>query len=154
MKRMKIFLTMAFASIFLLGTAVYAGDDVRINYSQLPADAQKFITTYFGANPATKEVEHELTTGEYSVELRNGYDMTFDSTGKLIEIDSPDRKAILVKIVKAVLPAKAVDYLQKQNLINNVDDIKVLRNGGFVVDIDKWNHDKEYRFDAEGNFVR
>lgn len=131
-----------------------ADDDVRVSYSKLPAKAKAFIETYFGSNPKTKEIEREVHGGKYSVELRNGYDLEFDSNGELIEIDSPDRTNLAAKIVKGVLPAKAVQYLQSENLINNVDGVKVFRNGDFLVDVETRGEDYKYRFDSSGNLLR
>lgn len=156
MKRITSLLTIALGALFVFSGVVYAKGEVRVTFSRLPEKAKIFITTYFGAKPKTKEMELDKKTGEYSVELRNGYEMKFDSDGKLIEIDSPDRAGSVVsqKIINAVLPAKAVQYLQTKNYIDNVDEIKVLSTGGYEVDIDQRGTDIDLYFDSNGNLIR
>lgn len=137
MKRKTTFLTLLISGMMMFGGVAYADDDVNISYNELPQTAKTFIEKNFGANPATKDVEYENASGAYSVELRNGYDFKFDSAGKLIEIDSPDRGEIAQSIVEQVLPAKAVAYLKTAKLIGNVDEIDVLRDGGYKVEVEK-----------------
>lgn len=153
MKKM-IFLVALAVGLMVLAFNVQADDDVRVSYSKLPAKAKTFIETYFGANPKTREIERETWSGNFSVDLRNGYDVKFDSEGRLIEIDSPDHSNIAPKIIKGILPAKAVQYLQGENILDNVDDIKVLRDGSYLVDIDVRFGDREYRFDTSGNLLK
>lgn len=90
----------------------------------------------------------------YTVELRNGYDIKFDKAGKVVEVDSPDMKDIEVAIVKDVLPAKAVDFLSKKKLLDDVDDIKVLGRGGFIVETDKMMQERNFRFSSDGSLIK
>ena len=146
MKTMKRILVLAI-SIVLINSLAYA-DDVNVDYSELPAKARAFLEKHFGKTPATKEVEQEQKG--YSVELRNGYDVKFNDVGELMEIEAPDRKDISQGIITDVLPAKAVKYLKGKGLLGKIDDIKILKNGDYIVEIDKMVNDYKIRFDRNG----
>lgn len=151
MKRMTAILSVATAMVLLCGLSASA-DDVRVNYSELPAKAKSFVAKYFGETPSVREVE--LDGGEYTVELRNGYEVKFNSAGDPIEIDAQGKKKLDVDMVKALLPSRAVDYLSKKKLLNDVDEIKFVRGGGYVVEIDKMMKERKLRFDSEGHLVK
>lgn len=140
-------------SVLLASSVAYADDDVRIGYAELPQKAKSFIEKHFGADTPTHEIEYENMSGVYTVELRNGYDIKFNSDGKVIEIDSPDREDIAESIVKEILPAKAVVYLKDKGILDDVDEIRLHRNGDFMVEIDKIMNDTKIRFDSIGNVV-
>lgn len=130
--------------------AAHADDDVNIGYSELPLGARMFIEKYFGTSPNTEEIEYKDAPGVYAVELRNGYDVKFGRDGKVIEIDSPDMKDIDEAIVRDILPVKAVKFLEEKKLLDDVDEIRVQRNGGYLVEVDKIASDRKYRFDSDG----
>lgn len=150
----KIRIMILAVAFMLSGSVMYAGDDVNISYLELPQKAKSFIEKHFGANPEVFEIEHENTSGIYSVELRNGYDLKFNGMGNLIEIDAPDRKDIDESIVRDVLPTKAVDYLVEQRISDDVEEIKVNRDGGYYVEVDKILNDRKLRFDKNGNLSK
>lgn len=139
--------------VVVMSNVAYADDDVNISYTELPQNAKVFIEKHFGNNPATKEVEYKDVSGVYTVELRNGYDLKFNSEGKILEIDSPDRSDVKSSIAKDVLPSKIITYLNDKNLLNNIDEIKILRNGDYVVEIDKIMNSRKMRFDKDGQLV-
>ncbi len=139
--------------VVVMSNVAYADDDVNISYTELPQNAKVFIEKHFGNNPATKEVEYKDVSGVYTVELRNGYDLKFNSEGKILEIDSPDRSDVKSSIAKDVLPSKIITYLSDKNLLNNIDEIKILRNGDYVVEIDKIMNSRKMRFDKDGQLV-
>lgn len=153
MKRKIRLLALAVGVIFI-GNIAHADDDVNVAYAELPQKAKVFIEKHFGTNPATQEIEYKDVSGVYTVELKNGYDIKFNAVGKVIEIDSPDRKDIDEAIVKDILPAKIVTYLTTENLIDDVDEIKVQRNGGYMMEIDKISKDRKLRFDETGNLIK
>ena len=93
-------------------------------------------------------------SGVYTVELRNGYDLKFNSKGAILEIDSPDRSDIKSTIAKDVLPSKIITYLIDKSLLNNIDEIKILRNGDYMVEIDKIMNSRKLRFDKDGQLVK
>lgn len=146
MKTMKRILVLAISVVFINGL-VYA-DDANVDYSELPAKARVFLEKHFGKSPATKEVEREQKG--FSVEMRNGYDVKFNAVGELVEIEAPDRKDISQSILNDVLPAKAVKYLKDKDLLGKIDDIKILKNGDYIVEIDKMVNDYKIRFDRNG----
>lgn len=150
MKKMKRTIMLALGLI-LMSSVMYA-DDVKIDYSQLPPKARHFMEKHFGRVPDVKDVEQERA--EYSVELRNGYEIDFDADGRLLEINSPDRKDLELKVIKDILPDKAVKHLQDENVINRVDDIKILRNGDFVVEIDTLVSEYNIHFNGKGDVVK
>lgn len=139
--------------VVVMSNVAYADDDVNISYAELPQNAKVFIEKHFGNNPATKEVEYKDVSGVYTVELRNGYDLKFNSEGKILEIDSPDRSDVKSTIAKDVLPSKIITYLSDKNLLNNIDEIKILRNGDYMVEIDKIMNSRKMRFDKDGNLI-
>ena len=147
MKTMKRVLMLAL-SIVMMSGFMYA-DDRNIDYSKLPLKARSFLEKHFGKTPSTREVEQECDG--YSVELRNGYDVKFDIEGKLVEIDSPDRKTLSQSIAKDVLPLLAIKYLQGKDVLGKINEIKVLRNGDYVVEIDQIVNDYKIMFDHHGD---
>lgn len=146
-------LALALGAVVMSNVAL-ADDDENISYVELPENAKAFIEKHFGNNPATKEVEYKDVSGVYTVELRNGYDLKFNSKGAILEIDSPDRSDIKSTIAKDVLPSKIITYLTDKSLLNNIDEIKILRNGDYMVEIDKIMNSRKLRFDKDGQLVK
>lgn len=153
MKKIARLLAVVMSVVISWGTA-YADDDIRLGYEELPQKAKTFITKHFGTAPKIQEIEFDRVENEYSVELRNGYDIKFDKKGAVVEIDSPDMKDLKTTIVKDILPSKAVSYLIKEKSLGDVDDIKVLPNGDYLVEIDKMTKDKNLRFDKTGKLKK
>ncbi len=135
----------------LFSNSMINADDVNISYSELPGKAKSFMEKHFGANVKAYEIEYENASGIYAVELRNGYDIKFNAEGGVIEIDSPDRKDMEEAIVKDLLPVKAINYLVEQRILDDVEEIKIRRDGSFFVEIDKVINDRKLRFDKDGN---
>ena len=147
MKRILVLIT----GVALASVALHADED-NMNYNELPEAARVFLEKHFGKNPMAKEIEHEHS--RFSVELRNGYEMEFDSAGKLLEVDSPDRNNLTQGILNDVLPAKAVNHLREKGVLKQVDDVKILRNGDYLVGIDKMVNDYTIRFDNNGELSK
>lgn len=138
---------------------VFAGivwaNDIKVkSVSALPEASQEFLKKHFGAKLSIHEMEFDAKEDVYSVELRNGYEVNFNSKGKTVEVDSPDLKDISVDIVKDVLPAKAVTYLESEGLLGDIDEIEVLANGGYLVGIEKIAGDIDIKFDKDGNLLK
>ena len=83
--------------------------------------------------------------------MKNGHELKFDEKGNLLEIDSPDRSNLDRALVTDILPEKAVEYLKEKDVFGKVDEITILRNGDYVVDIDRIANDFIIRFDVKGN---
>ena len=146
-------LSMLVAGLLLIGDFAYAHDDVNINYSKLPERAKAFVAKHFGTNPNVEEVEYVSSADVYILELRNGYDIKFDKGGKVIEIDSPERKDIDVTIVKDILPERAINYLSENRMLDDVEEIKISHKGDFLVEINKIVNDGKLRFDSSGKLI-
>ncbi|MBR3765608.1 MAG: PepSY-like domain-containing protein, partial [Muribaculaceae bacterium] len=92
--------------------------------------------------------ECEIDDMEYNVELSNGVDLEFNRNGKLVKIEA-DHGVIAQSVLKAILPAKALQHLTAQGLADRVDDVEFRRNS-IVVDINNSN-DHEIRFNLDGS---
>jgi hypothetical protein len=147
MKTIRRILVLVLMAVVASGVA-YA-DEKKIDYSALPVKARAFLETYFGKQPKVREVEMEREG--YSVELRNGYDVKFDRDGKLIEVEAPSRRTVSQTIAKDVLPAKAMEYLQEKGVADRINDIEILHNGDYLVEIDRIVNEYKLRFDSNGN---
>lgn len=148
-------LLLVLLSVITLSGIAYAHDDVPVAYNELPQKAKAFIVKHFGDSPRIHEIEYDEPEGVYSVDMQNGYDIKFNKAGNVIEVDSPDIKDLTIAIVKDLLPPNAISYLKNADFLDDVDDIKVLRKGGFIVDIDKMmSSDVTLHFDSKGNLVK
>ena len=77
--------------------------------------------------------------------------MKFDRDGKLIEVEAPSRRTVSQTIAKDVLPAKAMEYLQEKGVADRINDIEILHNGDYLVEIDRIVNEYKLRFDSNGN---
>lgn len=88
-----------------------------ISFSQLPAQAQTFVNTYFKDTKVTrvdKDTEHQ--SAEFEVYLADGSQIEFDHQGAWVEVTAPRGKAIpdgiapegLVKAVEARFAGQAI----------------------------------------------
>lgn len=150
------FLKIVVLTLCLLATknATYADDDVNIAYNGLPETSRMFIEKHFSRDSQTREIEYENESGVYKVEMNNGYEIKFNSKGRVIEVDSPKGKSVDEILAKAVLPATIVNKLTSERLLDYIDEIKVLRDGGYLIEIDKYSKNRKMRFDSDGNFVK
>jgi len=112
-----------------VGPAV-AGSATR---SQLPKDATRFLEKHY-RGVAIREIEREFAKGTFEVELADGTDIEFNSEGRVVEIDAPDRGPALNRdAVKDILPSKAYKRLEKAGQAANVDEIDVERGSVYVI---------------------
>ena len=133
---------LAFALIATVG--FFAMADRHVPASTLPNAAKTFINKHYSG--AT--VQHcEVEANEYDVDLSNGVDLKFNKSGKLLSIET-DRGVIAKSVLDAILPAKAIKYLNKLELTNQIDEVEFRRNT-IVVDINNYD-DFEIRFDLDG----
>ncbi len=116
-----------------------------ISYQSLPNSAQSFIGQYF-SNTTVIKTEAE-SNGGYSVDLSNGTEIDFNSTGNWVKVDARDGQTlsntdfILSNIVKSI----AQNY--PQNPINGIEK----KNNGYEVELVGVAED--IYFDANGNTV-
>lgn len=132
----------------------WAGVNRLSDLTSLPKVSQEFIAKHFGSNVKVREFERDAEDNTYSVELRNGYEFEFDVQGALVEVSAPDRKDIAIDIVKDILPANAVNYLDDVDYLDDIDDIRVLSTGEYCVSIEKALVDVNYWFDKDGNLTQ
>lgn len=122
--------------------------DQIIKASGLPEAAQSFIASNY-AGIGVRECERD-DDGHYDVELKNGVDMEFGETGKLIKIDA-GRHRVSKSILKSVLPAKVYSELETRNLLSKVEEVELNRYN-IKIDIRQmWND--ELIFDLDGNLL-
>lgn len=154
---MKRFITVfsAFIGLTMMASCEdWTGFNHLSDLTTLPKVSQEFIAKHFGSNVKVREFERDAEDNTYNVELRNGYEFEFDVQGALVEVSAPDRKDIAVDIVTDILPVNAVNYLDDEDRLDDIDDIKVLRTGEYYVSIDKALADVNYWFDKDGNLTQ
>ena len=124
------------------------------NYSQLPADAQKFLSTNYGAS-AVVRVQKEFSNGDFDVKLDNGVEIDFSAKGAVKEIDG-NRKALDVKVVKNILPANVMRAIASTTSGNDIEKIDVERNGVFEIEFAKSQQlrVKELKVDSTGKILK
>ena len=134
---------LAIALISTIGFVAFA--DRNISSNELPGEAKAVINKHYAGATI---YECEIDDLDYNVELSNGVDLEFNSKGKLIKIDA-DHGVIAQSVLKAILPAKAMQYLSGQGLADRVDEVQFRRNT-IVVDLNN-SRDHEIRFNLDGS---
>lgn len=141
MKRFsKIFLALA----IIASVSVVALADRHISSNDLPNEAKAFINKNY--SDATI-YNCEIDDFNYDVDLSNGVDLKFNKNGKLVKIET-DRGVLSQAVLKAILPAKAVQHLTTQGLVDRVEEVE-FRRSTIVVDIANYD-DFEIRFRLDG----
>lgn len=138
-----------FSKIFLVVALIatvgfFAMADRHIPTNSLPNEAKAFINKHY---KDVKVYNCEIDGREYDVDLSNGVDLKFNKKGKLIRIEA-DRGAIALPVLKAILPANAINHLTSLELIDQVDEVE-FRRSSIVVDINNYD-DYEIRFRLDG----
>lgn len=112
----KILLTLA--AIFSIGVfSVIADNDRVINKSQLPVQAQEFISAHFaGIDITYAKEERDLLRRSYEVRLADGTTLEFSEKGKWEEVNCR-----FGEVPAAVVPAAIKNYID-----NNFPGEKVL----------------------------
>ena len=142
---MKRFLSVFLAVAVVSAISFVAMADRNISSNELPKEAKAFINKHYNG---ASIYECEIDDFDYNVELSNGVDLEFNRNGKLVKIEA-DHGVIAQSVLKAILPAKALQYLTSQGLADRVDDVEFRRNS-IVVDINNSN-DHEIRFNLDGS---
>ena len=142
---MKLFSKFLLTLALVAGVGFVAFADRNISSNELPNEAKAFINKHYAGATI---YECEIDDMEYNVELSNGVDLEFNRNGKLVKIEA-DHGVIAQSVLKAILPAKALQHLTSQGLADRVDDVEFRRNS-IVVDINNSN-DHEIRFNLDGS---
>ncbi len=141
MKRFsKIFLALA----IIAGVSVVALADRPISSNELPNEAKAFINKNYAE---TTIYNCEIDDFNYDVDLSNGVDLKFNKKGKLLKIEA-DHGVLSQAVLKAILPAKAVQHLSAKGLVDRVEEVE-FRRSTIVVDIANYD-DYEIRFRLDG----
>ena len=117
-----------------------------IEYSDLPAQAQTFIKTYFNLSDVSYiESEREGLHTEYKVYLKNATEIEFDQKCNLENIDCR-----ISPVPEGIVPEVIISYLQNRH----PDDFVVEYAIGFRYLKVELSNGLELLFDLEGKFVR
>ncbi|MBR5332518.1 MAG: PepSY-like domain-containing protein [Muribaculaceae bacterium] len=142
---MKTFSKLFLAVALIATIGFFAMADRNVPVSTLPSAAKTFINKHYSD---AKAYYCEKEGSEYDVDLSNGVDLKFNKKGKLIKIES-DRGVIAQSVLKAILPAKAVNHLNSLELFDQVDEVEFRRNT-IVVELKNYD-DYEIRFNLDGS---
>ena len=129
-------------AILLVSSSAFAESKI-VKKSDLPQNAKAFIMDNFSSKIQTVEIDDD----EYKVMLADGSELEFDLYGQFHEVCACDSKTCSSKIIKNVLPKKAVKYLDEQKELKNVKQISFNFEKGYEVEL---TNDKKYMFSKSG----
>jgi len=134
-----------FAAV-LLGLAVSASAQTKIEASELPKPATFFLDRYF-KNEAIDVVKKDAEHGEngYEVKLKNGMEIEFYKDGKVREVDGGDKPIPTDYISLAIVNYAAQHYPNEK--ITHVD------YGHKNIDVDLTNK-IDLEFNRDGSFLK
>jgi hypothetical protein len=149
-KNMKKITTIIVALIVMLAPVmasdrVICDDDRRVQYSELPAQAQAFIKQYF----ATERVQYvELDKGvvadEYKVVFESGKKVEFDGAGNWVEVDCHHDA-----VPAAIVPKQVASYVATHHRDHTIVELKRERHEWEA----KLSNGRELTFDKRGKLV-
>lgn len=122
-----------------------------VDSSMLPDGIRTFLEKNYPGVGIVKS-EREFESGRYEIDLANGVDMDFSSTGKIDEISAPDNTALPEAIVRNILPRATIDHLHKNGYLGSVNEIDIRDKGGYKVQLVKPQPD-ELIYDVDGIFI-
>lgn len=121
-----------------------------VDYNTLPQDARHFIHKHF-RHLTIAECDREFASGKVEVTFTDGTEVEFDAKGQWMEIDAPDRGVISYRILKGVLPHRAVRELERYRADKDVESVK--REGkGYEIEL-RQQHPDEYHFASDGRLL-
>lgn len=120
-------------------------DKYTVNRSDLPEEAQKFLTTYFPKAKVSmiKVDKHLLKRTDYDVKLTNGMTIEFKNSGKWEEVDCKGKE-----VPDGIVPKRIKTYVTKNHADAFVTKIERTSSGYEV----KLNTEVELKFDHLGTF--
>ena len=125
MKMMKKISITILALIVLLSPAMASNGamfdhDRRIEYSQLPAEAQAFVKKYFADEQVTfVELDKGIVSNEYKVVFESGLKLEFDGTGNWLEVDCRNKA-----VPAAIIPKQIASYVESKHPNHKVVELK------------------------------
>lgn len=129
--------------LLLFLTAVSCDKSENISNVDLPGSAQKYMNKNFGDDNYT--VEYDEDDHEYDVEVNNGFELTFNEDGDVVEIDGGH-----AAIPSDMLPNSIVDYVD-EHFPNQY--IVSWEQGANTQQVELSN-DIDLIFDNDGDFIR
>ena len=136
---MKLIRLLSVAAICLLFTAVSCAHDRIIPVTQLPAQAQTFIKTYF----ADKTVAYAKQDGaKYEVKFNDGAEVEFDRKGNWDNVDCK-----FTAVPEAIVPEQIKNYVAANHpgaLITKIDKERY----GYEIEL---SNSLELKFDRNFN---
>jgi hypothetical protein len=136
---MKLFRLLSVAAVCLLFTAVSCAHDRIIPVTQLPAQAQTFIKTYF----ADKTVAYAKQDGaKYEVKFNDGAEVEFDRRGNWDNVDCK-----FTAVPEAIVPEQIKNYVAANHpgaLITKIDKERY----GYEIEL---SNSLELKFDRNFN---
>lgn len=120
---------------------------VSENQQSLPESIKTFLKTHF-PNVATEEIKLKTLSSIYEVDLKNGYDLKFNTDGDWVEIEAPNNIYISHDLVYKLLPGEIYENLKKHNVVNKIKEIDFNPIWGYKIDINKKD---DLYFNLNGN---
>ncbi len=121
-----------------------------ISYDRLPSAAKSFVETYFsGVGVQRVEKEKDSGTKEYTVWLKDGTEIDFDSSGDWTSVETTFSAMPL-----GFLPSGVSAYIEANYSVDNVFGAEK-EIGGYEVELSTtYSASVKLLFDYDGNFVR
>lgn len=119
--------------------------ETRIEYSELPTDAQNFIETYFSESEILR-IEKDINSIDeyYEVKFVDNAEIDFNESGVWIHVDGNNQS-----IPTGFINTSIVEYVTTNYSTTSIESIEK-EIYGFDVDL---VDNTELRFDSEGTFL-
>lgn len=120
MKRVLRLLTIViFAGLAFSAFSCSDNDDELITATELPGDAQAFVSTYF---PGVGIVSSYRDKDEYEIILENGTRIDFDNTGAWESVDAPTGTAVpqgfypvaIDRYIEMKMPGQSINEISRE----------------------------------------
>ena len=124
-KKMKKISIIIGALVALLSPAVASngamfGHDRRIEYSQLPTEAQAFVKRYFADDQvAFVEIDEGIVSNEYKVVFDSGHKLEFDGSGNWLEVDCRNEA-----VPAPLVPKQIASYVESKHPNHKIVELK------------------------------
>ena len=122
--------------------------------NSIPTEIKSFINNYYPGTTIT-EIQLKTMDGIYDINLSNGYELKFMSTGQWLEIEAPKGALISTELTSKLLPAASVEHLTHKGVLSRVNELSFKPQTGYKVEIEKaQDKEKFYFFDMDGKEVK
>jgi hypothetical protein len=105
----------------LFAASLYAtSEDRPISFSELPVEAQNFISTYFADEEVSHiELDRDVISVDYNVTFTSGTKLEFNSRGEWKEVDTRNST-----VPAAIIPQGIAEYVKKNYPNREITEIK------------------------------